>query len=169
MSTTSLQLGEIVHAEVRELTGTVSTYSHEYPVDASRLIRIPDLSPIIAEGKPLTPDLRDEIHDRLIADRALSGTIAVNLSLAFARVDWQRTIQPGDTLFVRFLDRGGKVDPASGSFPVDGSGTISIPFLGSVLVRDHRLFEAEHAIEQGLLDGRFFPRPLVNVTRVHLS
>jgi protein involved in polysaccharide export with SLBB domain len=60
------------------------------------------------------------------------------------------------------------VDPSSGSFPVDASGSINMPFLGGVFLLNSRLFEAEHQIEQGLLDGGFFAQPLVNVTRVPL-
>jgi protein involved in polysaccharide export with SLBB domain len=168
MSSTSLELGEIVKAEVREPSGAVTSFSHDYPVDASRLLRIPSLGQILAEGKTLTPELRDEIRDRFVSDGVFSS-VTVNLALRSARVDLENTIQPGETLFLRLLGLDGTVDPGSGSFVVDGSGSISMPFLGGVLLRDNRLFEAEHQIEQGLLDGGFFSQPLVNVTRVQLA
>ncbi|GAB3968888.1 polysaccharide biosynthesis/export family protein [Plantactinospora veratri] len=168
MSTTSLSLGEVVNVEVREASGAVTLFSHDYPVDASRLLRIPSLGPVLAEGKPLTPDLRDDIYNQFSADGVLFGH-TVNLGLSGIRVDLENTVQPGQTLFLRLLNPDGAVEPSSGSFAVDGSGSIHIPFLGDVLVRDHRLFEAEHQIEQGLIDGGFFTQPLVNVTRVPLA
>jgi protein involved in polysaccharide export with SLBB domain len=75
-------------------------------------------------------------------------------------VDFEDTIQPGDTLFLRLLGPDGAVDPSSGSFAVDGSGSINIPFLGGILVGDSLLFEAEHQIEQRLIDGGFSVSPL---------
>ncbi|WP_405008043.1 hypothetical protein OHV13_31740 [Kitasatospora purpeofusca] len=41
MSATALELGEIVHVEVRDAAGVVTDFSHGYAVDASRLLRIP--------------------------------------------------------------------------------------------------------------------------------
>lgn len=168
MSSTSLELGEIVNVEVRDSSGAVTSFSHDYPIDASSLLRIPSLSPILAEGKALTPELRDEIHDRFVSNGVFTD-LTVNLTLSSAHVDLQNKIQPGETLFLRLLNLDGTVDPSSGSFAVDGSGSINIPFLGGVLVRDNFLFEAEHQIEQGLVDGGFFAQPLVNVTRVQLG
>lgn len=168
MSTTSLELGEIVNAEVRDPSGAVTSFSHDYPIDASRLLRIPSLSPILAEGKTVTPELRDEIRDRFVSDGIFSS-LTVNVTLMATRVDFENKIQPGDTLFLRLLGLDGTVDPSSGSFAVDASGSISIPFLGGVLVRDNLLFEAEHQIEQGLIDSGVFAQPLVNVTRVQLA
>jgi protein involved in polysaccharide export with SLBB domain len=168
MSSISLDLGEIVFVEVRDSSGAVTAFSHDYPVDASSLLRIPSLSAIQAQGKALTPDLRDEISDRFVSDGILLGP-TVNLSLGAATVDLDNKIQPGETLFVRLLGPDGTVDPSSGWFAVDGSGGINVPFLGGVLVLDNLLFEAEHQIEQGLLDGGFFTQPLVNVTRVQLG
>ena len=168
MSSTSLELGEIVNVEVRDSSGAVTSFSHDYPIDASSLLRIPSLSPIQAVGKALTPELRDEIRDTFVSDAVLS-ILTVNLTLSSAHVDFENKIQPGETLFVRLLGLDGTVDPSSGSFAVDGSGSINIPFLGGVLVRDNLLFEAEHQIEQGLIDGGFFTQPLVNVTRVQLA
>jgi protein involved in polysaccharide export with SLBB domain len=168
MSSTSLELGEIVNTEVREPSGAVTSFSHDYPIDGSRLLRIPSLSPILAEGKTLTPELRDEIRDRFVADGVFSS-VTVNLTLMSTRVDFENKIQPGETLFLRLLGLDGTVDPSSGSFAVDGSGSINIPFLGGVLVRDSFLFEVEHQIEQGLIDAGAFAEPLVNVTRVQLA
>jgi protein involved in polysaccharide export with SLBB domain len=166
MSTTSLELGEIVGVEVRD--PGVTKYSHDYPVDASRLLRIPLLQPILAEGKALTPELRDEIHNRFVSDNVLSNP-TINLTLRAARVDFQREIQPGDTLFIRILEIDGSANPASGSYQVDGSTSISFPFLGGVLLSGHRPFEAEHQIERGLVDGGFLSNPIVNVTLVQLA
>ncbi|MFI1508121.1 polysaccharide biosynthesis/export family protein [Streptomyces sp. NPDC020597] len=168
MPADSLELGEVVNAEIRDASGAVTSFTHEYPIDASRLLRIPSLNTIIAEGKPLTPDLRDEIHDRFVDDGILDP-VTVNLTLSSTRVDLENTIQPGEKIFVRLLNPDGTVDPSSGSFVVDGSGSINIPFLGGVLVRNYRFFEAEHEIEQGLIDGGFFSQPIVNVTRVQLT
>jgi protein involved in polysaccharide export with SLBB domain len=168
MSSTSLDLGEIVNVEVRDSSGVVTSFSHDYPVDASSLLRIPSLSAIEAEGKTLTPDLRDEIRDRFVSDGVFSNP-TVNLTLNPTRVDLENKIQPGETLYIRLLGPDGTVDPSSGSFAVDGSGSINVPFLGGVLVGDSLLFEAEHQIEQGLIDGGFFTQPLVNVTRVQLG
>lgn len=168
MSSTSLELGEVVNVEVRDAAGVVTTYSHNYPVDASSLLRIPGLSKIIATGMALTPDLRDTITDRFISDGILDP-VTVNVTMAPVTVDFQTTISPGETLFVRILGADGSIDPSSGSFPVDGSGTITIPFLGGTFVLHNRLFEAEHQIEVGLEDGGFFSQPfVVNVTRTQL-
>ncbi|TXS18798.1 MULTISPECIES: polysaccharide biosynthesis/export family protein [Streptomyces] len=167
MSATALELGEIVQVEVRDAAGVVTGFSHDYAVDADRLLRIPSLNMILAEGKPLTPDLRAEIEDRFMTDGVLT-TVTVNLGIRGDRVDLENTIRPGDELFVRMLNPDGTIDASSGSFPVDASGSINMPFLGGVLVRDNRFFEAEHQIEQGLLDARIFTRPLVDVTRVEL-
>lgn len=116
----------------------------------------------------MTPELRDEIRDRFVSDGIFSS-LTVNVTLMSTRVDFENKIQPGDTLFLRLLGLDGTVDPSSGSFAVDASGSISIPFLGGVLVRDNLLFEAEHQIEQGLIDDGVFAQPLVNVTRVQLA
>jgi hypothetical protein len=169
MSSVSLEVGEIVNAEVRDPAGVVTTYSHDYPVDPSRLLRIPLLDPIFAEGKPLTPDLRDEISDKFVANGVFSS-VTVNLNLAFGRVDFDVKIQPGDTLFLRILDASGVPDPSSGSFVVDNLGSINIPFLGGVQVSDALLFEAEHQIEQGIIDGGFLAQPFIlNLTRIQLA
>ena len=168
MSSLSLDPGEIVSVEVRDSAGAVTAFTHDYPVDASSLLRIPSLSTIAAVGKTLTPDLRDEVTDRFVTDGILSAP-TVNLTLSSARVDLENKIQPGETLYLRLLNPDGTVDPSSGSFAVDGSGSMNIPFLGGVFVLDALLFEAEHLIEQGLLDGGFFTQPLVNVTRVPLA
>ncbi|USQ85312.1 polysaccharide biosynthesis/export family protein [Streptomyces phaeoluteigriseus] len=168
MSTTSLELGEVVNVEVREASGAVTPFSHEYPVDASSLLRIPSLNMIVAAGKALQPDLRDEIHDRFVSDGVLSS-LTVNVTPSSTLVDLENTIQPGETIFVRLLNTDGTIDSSSGSFPVDASGSIHMPFLGGVLLNNNRFFEAEHQIEQGLSDGGFFAQPLVNVTRTQLA
>ena len=169
MSSTSPELGEIVNVEVRDAAGVVTSFSHDYPIDASSLLRIPSLSTIIAKDLALMPDLRDTIADRFVNDQVLS-VVTVNVTLLPTMVDFQRKIAPGETLFVRILGSDGSIDPSSGSFPVDGSGTINIPFLGGTLVRDNLLFEAEHQIEVGLEEGQFFTQPfVVNVTRTQLA
>ena len=168
MSNSSLELGEIVQAEVRDPSGVVTDYSHDYPVDPSRLLRIPSLEPIFAEGKVLTPDLRDEIADRFVADGVFTS-VTVNLTLTGGLVDFDNKIQPGETLFLRLLGLDGTVDPSSGAFVVDSTGAINIPFLGGVLVSDSLLFEAEHQIEQGLIDAAIFSQPFVNLTRTQLT
>jgi len=164
----SLELGEIVNVEVRDASGVVTSFSHDYPIDASSLLRIPSLGQIIAKGMALTPDLRDAIADRFVSDGIFS-VVTVNVSLLSAMVDFDTKITPGETLFLRILGPDGTIDPSSGSFPVDGSGTVNIPFLGATLLRDNLLFEAEHQIEVGLEDGGFFAQPFVNVTRVQLA
>ena len=40
MSSMSLELGEIVNVEVRDSQGRVTSFSHDYPIDASSLLRI---------------------------------------------------------------------------------------------------------------------------------
>jgi protein involved in polysaccharide export with SLBB domain len=169
MSSTSLELGEIVKTEIRDPSGAITFFSHDYPIDPSGLLRIPLLSPISAQGKTLTPELRDAIADSMVTE-GLFSSVTVNLTLLSTRVDFENQIRPGDTLFLRIFGSDGKVDPSSGSFTVDGSGSINIPFLGGVLVDGALLFEAEHQIEQGLIDGGFFAQPfLINVTRVQLA
>lgn len=168
MSSTALELGEIVTVEVREASGAVSGFSHEYPVDPSGLLRIPSLAPVTAAGLALTPDLRDALTDRFIADAVLSSP-TVNVTLSGVRLDYATVLQPGETLFLRILAGDGTLDPSSGGYPIDGSGTVTIPFLGGVLVRGSQPFEAEHQIEQGLVDGGFFAQPFVNVSRLPLA
>jgi len=167
MSNNSLELGEVVNAEVRESSGAITAFSHEYPIDSSSLLRIPSLNPIAAVGKTLI-QLRDAIHDAMISE-GLFSIVTVNLTLSSTRIDFANTIGVGDTLFLRILGPDGTVDPSSGSFTVDPTGSINIPFLGGVLVNGALLFEAEHQIEQGLIDGGFFAQPFVNVTRVQLA
>lgn len=168
MSSSSLELGEIVHVEVRDAAGAVTTYTHDYPVDASTLLRIPSLGLIRAAGMALTPDLRDTVTDRFISDGILSP-VTVNVTLSANTIDLQNNIAPGDLLFIRILGPDGAIDPSSGSFPVDGDGFVNIPFLGGTFVLDNRFFEAEHQIEVGLEDGGFFTQPfVVNVTRIAL-
>jgi protein involved in polysaccharide export with SLBB domain len=168
MSSSSLELGEIVHVEVRDAAGTVTAYTHDYPIDASTLLRIPSLGLIRGAGMALTPELRDTIADRFVTDGILSP-VTVNVSLSANTVDLQTNIAPGDLLFIRILGPDGAIDPSSGSFPVDGDGFINIPFLGGTFVLDNRFFEAEHQIEVGLEEGGFFTQPfVVNVTRIAL-
>jgi protein involved in polysaccharide export with SLBB domain len=167
MSSTSLELGEIINAEIRDPSGAVTSFSHDYPIDPSSLLRIPSLSPITAVDLTLT-QLRDAIADRMVVDQ-IFASVTVNLSLQSARVDFRNKIRPGDTLFLRLLADDGTVDPSSGSFAVDGAGIINIPFLGLTLVKEALLFEAEHQIEQGLIKGSFFAQPFINLTRVQLA
>jgi protein involved in polysaccharide export with SLBB domain len=167
MSSDSLEKGEIVHAEVREASGAITSFSHDYPIDPSSLLRIPSLNPIAAEGSTLI-QLRDAIAGAMVTE-GLFTSVTVNLALLSTRVDFANKISPGDNLFLRILGGDGTVDPSSGSFTVDGTGSINIPFLGGVLVGGSLLFEAEHQIEQGLIQGGFFPTPFVNVTRVQLA
>jgi protein involved in polysaccharide export with SLBB domain len=167
VSSGSLELGEIVNAEVRDASGAITSFSHDYPIDSSSLLRIPSLSPIAATGQTLI-QLRDAIAGAMVAE-GLFSIVTVNLTLLSTRVDFANNISPGDTLFLRNLGGDGTVDPSSGSFTVDGTGSINIPFLGGVLVGGSLLFEAEHQIEQGLIKGGFFTQPFVNVTRVQLA
>jgi protein involved in polysaccharide export with SLBB domain len=167
MSSASLELGEIVRTEVREQSGAVSSYSHDYPVDPSGLVRIPALNPIAATGKTLT-QLRDAIGSAMVA-QGLFSSVTVNLTLLPTRVNFADKIVPGHTLFLRILGNDGSVQPVSGSYTVDPTGAVNLPLgLGFVRVDGHLLFEAEHAIEQGL--GNVFIQPfVVNVTRVQLA
>jgi protein involved in polysaccharide export with SLBB domain len=164
MSSASLELGEIVKTEVREAAGIISSYSHNYPIEPSSLLRIPSLEPIAAKGKTLTR-LRDAIAGAMVAE-GLFTRVTVNLTLLSARVDYANKIRPGDKLFLRILGHDGTVDPSSGSYTVDETGSINIPLLGLVRVDGALLFEAEHNIEQGLIGGGFLSSPVVNVTRV---
>jgi protein involved in polysaccharide export with SLBB domain len=168
MSSDSLELGEIVTAEIRDPSGIITSYSHDYPIDPSGLLRIPSLDPIFAKGLTLT-QLRDAIADAMVS-QGLFSSVTVNLTLLFQQVDFANAITPGDDLFLRILGNDGTADPSSGSYTVDGTGSINIPFLGLTRVLGALLFEAEHAIEQGLIDGGFFTLPfVVNVTRVQLA
>lgn len=167
MSSTSLELGEVVAVEIRDSSGTITPFSHDYPIDPSSLVRIPSLSPVAAVGMTLM-QLRDAIADAMVRE-GLFSIVTVNLTLSPARVDFDSPIRAGDTLYVRILGLDGSIDPSSGSYVVDVSGTINFPFLGGVMVDGALLFEAEHQIEQGLIDGAFFIQPFVNVTRVQLA
>jgi protein involved in polysaccharide export with SLBB domain len=118
-------------------------------------------------GKTLI-QLRDAIADAIV-NEGLFSSVTVNLTLLSTRLDFANQISLGDNLFLRILGGDGTVDPSSGSFTVDGTGSINILFLGGVLVGGSLLFEAEHQIEQGLIQGGFFTQPFVNVTRVQLS
>jgi protein involved in polysaccharide export with SLBB domain len=170
MSSTSLELGEIVKTEVREAGGVPSPFSHDYPIDPSGFMRIPDLEPIAAEGKGLT-QLRNAITDAMVAEGLFtSGSVTVNLTLLSTRVDYANKIRPGDKLFLRiFGEPDLTVDPSSGSYTVDETGSINIPLLGLVRVDGALLFEAENQIRQGLIDGGFLDSPVVYVTRVQLA
>lgn len=126
MSNLSLELGEIVHVEVRDAAGTVTAYTHDYPVDASTLLRIPSLGLIPAAGMALNPELRDTISDRFVSDGVLSP-VTVNATLSPNTVDFQTNIAPGDLLFVRVLGPDGAIDASSGSYLVDAYGFINIP------------------------------------------
>jgi protein involved in polysaccharide export with SLBB domain len=167
MSGAALELGEIVRTEVRESSGALSSYSHDYPVDPSGLVRIPALSPIAAKDKTLT-QLRDAIAGAMV-DQGLFSSVTVNLTLLPTRVDFADKIRPGDKLFLRVLGNDGTLEPISGSYTVDPTGAVNLPLgLGFVRVDGHLLFEAEHALQQGL--GGVFIQPLVvNVTRVQLG
>lgn len=168
MSSDSLALGEIIGTEIRNASGIIEPYSHDYPIDPSGLLRIPSLEPIPARGATLT-QLRDKIADAIV-NQGLLSIVTVNLALSPQQVDFASKITPGDDLFLRILGNDGAADPSSGSYTVDGTGNINIPFLGFVRVEGALLFEAEHAIEQGLIDGSFFTLPfVVNVTRVQLA
>ena len=169
MSSASLELGEIVNTEVREPSGAISSYSHDYPVDPSGLLRIPALNPIAATGQMLI-QLRDAIAGAMIA-QGLFSSVTVNLTLLPTRVNFTDKIKPGDNLFLRVLGNDGTVQPISGSYTVDPTGAINVPLgLGLVRVDGHLLFEAEHAIEQALALGGIFIQPfVVNVTRVQLA
>ncbi|MBW8729082.1 MAG: polysaccharide biosynthesis/export family protein [Inquilinus limosus] len=167
MSSTSLELGEVVAAEIRDSSGAITSFSHDYPIDPSSLVRIPSLSSVAAVGMTLM-QLRDAIADAMVRE-GLFSIVTVNLTLSSARVDFDSPIRAGDIIYVRILGLDGGIDPSSGSYMVDGAGSINFPFLGGVMVDGALLFEAEHQIEQGLIDGGFFTQPFVNVTRVQLA
>jgi protein involved in polysaccharide export with SLBB domain len=166
MSATLLELGEIIRAEIRDPSGAVSSFSHDYPIDPSSLLRMPSLIPIPAVGQSLAT------LQILITNSLVNGGIftspTVNLALLNSRVDFLNRISPGDRLFVRVLATDGSVDPSSGAYTVDGAGFINFPFVGGIPLQAALLFEAEQQIGQGLIDQGIFPQPFVNVTRVQL-
>ena len=165
MSANLLELGEIIRAEIRD-SGAVSSFSHDYPIDPSSLLRIPSLIPISAVGQSLAT-LQILITNSLINERILTSP-TVNLALLSARVDFLNKINPGDGLFVRILATDGSIDPSSGVYVVDGAGFINFPFIGVIPLQGALLFEAENQIGQGLIDQGILTQPMVNVTRVQL-
>jgi protein involved in polysaccharide export with SLBB domain len=127
MSSTSLELGEVIAAEIRDSSGAITSFSHDYPIDPSSLLRIPSLSPVAAVGMTLM-QLRDAIADAIVRE-GLFSIVTVNLSLSSARVVFDNPIRAGDTIYVRILGLDGSVDPSSGSYMVDGAGSINFPLL----------------------------------------
>ncbi len=86
-------------------------------------------------------------------------TMMLISSTAFAQTnDVQYTLGSGDRLRVTVF---GEPD-LSGEFEVDGSGQISFPLIGNVLVKDQTLRGAEDAIKAKLLDG-YLKQPRVSV------
>jgi protein involved in polysaccharide export with SLBB domain len=137
----SLVVGQIVHTEVRAEAGGITPWSHDYPIEPSGNLRIPLVAPVAAAGQTVT-QLRQAIAGAIVAAK-LFPAVTVNLDVLSAQVDYTNTIKGGEKLFLRILD-GGNVSPSSGSYIVDNSGEINIPFLGFIKVSGRFLVDVQN-------------------------
>src|SRR5262249_39640388 len=70
----TLAKGQVVNVEIREASGAVSAFSHEYPIDSAGNIEIPTAGTIVAGGKTLV-QLRQAIHNAFSPNILVDPTV----------------------------------------------------------------------------------------------
>ncbi len=161
----TVSAGQVVNVEVRDGSGKVTEFSHEYPVDLAGNIEFPTAGTVAAAGKTLV-QLRQAIHNAFAGGVFVSPT--VNVSLSSKTVSYSDVIRIGATLQIRVLDGVGAVDPSSGAYTVDTAGKIHIPFLGDLSVAGMTMAALENQIEGGIRNA-FITNAVVNVTSTVLN
>lgn len=157
---------EVIDVEIRDPTGKVSDFSHEYPVDLKGEIKMPVLPRIPARGRTLV-QVADDIRKELL-DGVFVGSATVNARRTGRKVNYVTPIAKGEVLAVRILMGSGSADKASGTYQVDSNGQIDLPYLGKVDALGKKIPQFEDEIEAGIRDG-FIPRAVVHVSRVDKS
>jgi N-acetylmuramoyl-L-alanine amidase len=167
-----LARNQVVWIEVRDPSGAVTAYTHEYPVKADPLtagsddpgvqITLPDLAPVRAREIKL-PDLRKQLAAAFVAAK-LFPTVSVNAKVATKAIAYEQPVAPGATLYLRILQKGGAIDPASGGYPVNDAGEVDLPRLGVVHVGGYTLGDAEQTLLKAIGDARLFPGAVVDLS-----
>ena len=163
----TLATGNVIHAEIRDGAGSVTDYTHDYPVEPSGNIRIPKVAAIRAQGLTLT-QLRDAITQAILT-AGLYTKVTVNVALSSTKVDYHVPISTNDKLFLRILESAGKIDSSSGAYVVDNSGSINIPYVGMLNVKGRMLADVQADIENNIISGAILQQPVVNLSRKLLS
>jgi protein involved in polysaccharide export with SLBB domain len=164
--TVTLAIGHVVRTEIRDSAGKPTEYTHEYPIEPSGNVRIPDMKPIPAQGKTLI-QLGDLVKAAILAAK-LYEIITVNTTLSSMMIDYTVPIATDDKLFLRILFHG-NVDVASGTYVVDASGSINIPVIGLIKVNGRMLVDVQSDIEQGLASNKHLYGTVVHITRTPLT
>ncbi len=166
-----LAKNQVVSIEVRDQVGAVASgYSHEYPVkgdptageEGGVILTIPDLQPFRARELKLV-DLRKQVQAALVAAKIFSGA-TVNASLTAKGVAYEQTLNPGDTLWLRILGKGGALDKASGAYPINDGGEVDLPYLGLLKVGGSSLADMEANVLKRVADARLFQGAVIDLS-----
>ncbi len=166
-----LAKNQVVSIEVRDQVGAVAAgYSHEYPIKADPtageeggvILRIPDLQPFRARELKLV-DLRKQVSAALVAAKLFSS-VSVNASLSPKGVAYEQALNPGDTIWLRILGKGGSLDKASGSYPINDGGEVDLPYLGLLKVGGSTLADVEADLLKRVADARLFAGAVIDLS-----
>ncbi|NEQ32571.1 MAG: DUF4157 domain-containing protein [Leptolyngbya sp. SIO4C5] len=161
----TLSDGQVVSVEIRDGSGAVTEFSHEYPIDLAGNIEIPTAGTLPARGQTLA-QLRQAIHNAFMPNILRNPT--VNVALTNKTVNYSRQLSNGDTVHMRVLGGSGEVDPSSGSYTVDAQGQLHLPFVGDITVAGDTLTAVENRIEQGIRSG-FILNAVVHLAMTQLN
>ena len=170
-----LARNQIVAVEIRDPTGAITGYTHEYPVKADPnageepgvQLTLPDVPPITAREINLV-DLRKRIAEALVTAK-LFASATVNAKVATKGIAYEQPVNPGDTIFLRVLQRAGVLDPVSGAYPVNEGGEIDLPKLGVTHVGGSTLGDVEQTLLKTIADAKLFPGAVVDLSLEELK
>lgn len=160
----SLKEGQVVNVEIREINGFISPFSHEYPIDPAGDLKVPSLPKIRAGGNTLL-SLREKINNSLVSNKILENPI-VNVNLVLTKpISYGYIIKNGDTIFIRILERQGKINESSGKYTVNSDERLYFPIISAVIASGKKLFDLENEMEESIINSGFIQSPCVYISR----
>ena len=156
----SFSIGQILMVEVREASGRPGSFTNVYPVNPGNCLKIPSIGCITIRNRNFD-QLRASIESAFIRGQILNR-VTVNLFRRTSTVNYQTSLRPRGRIYIRVMESAGQV-AWRGWFPIDGSGRIHIPWVGTVSVQGQNLFQVEQVIQRGVRNG------FLNSGVVHLA
>ena len=156
--------------EVRDPTGAITGYSHEYPIkgdpaageEGGVILRLPDLPPLRAKELKQA-ELRKKVAADLVAAKIFPSA-SVNASLSDKAVVYEQPLNAGDKFWLRILGKGGAVDKASGSYVINDGGEVDLPYLGLLKVAGGTLGDLEADLLKRVSDARLFAGAVIDLS-----
>ncbi len=156
--------GQVVRVEVRDGSGAVARFTHEYPIDPNGNMRIPSLGNVVARELTLVA-LRESLRQAFT--NVVAGS-SVNVTPSASIMTYDAPIARADRLYLRILDPQGNVDASSGSYVVDSDGKLHLPRVGDIDTADMTMGALEAGLERAVGD-RFLRGAVVNVSKTELA